>query len=172
MPEVLSRMADGRFNEIVPYIEDMLEVHLDEDWGDGLYYSVQCREDYPFNDMAVALNAGRKYPLIEPFHEKWVKLEADICKIWNVPKAPPEERGFKESKLPALILAGQYDPVIPPAWGKRLHALLPNSHFYEFKGISHDVISSSQCARNMTADFLIQPYVGPTEEACVTSGSD
>ncbi|NEW60584.1 alpha/beta hydrolase [Sulfurovum sp. bin170] len=47
------------------------------------------------------------------------------------------EKGYKDIKLPTLILWGKKDVSIPYKFGKRLHQDLPNSHLKIFKKVGH-----------------------------------
>ena len=40
------------------------------------------------------------------------------CDIWGAGTADPIEDKAVVSSIPTLVVAGQYDPITPPSWGK------------------------------------------------------
>jgi hypothetical protein len=80
-----------------------------------------------------------------------------ICKDWDLPPAPPLAAGPINSDTPALILAGSYDPVTPPEWGKTTAEALPNSTYVEFGSAGHEVTMNNPCAQQMVVEFIRSP---------------
>jgi pimeloyl-ACP methyl ester carboxylesterase len=70
------------------------------------------------------------------------------------------------SDTPALILAGEYDPLTAPLYGTIAGRTLRNSHVFEFPAIGHDAQRGSPCAHAMMMDFLANPTVAPSA-ACI-----
>jgi pimeloyl-ACP methyl ester carboxylesterase len=75
--------------------------------------------------------------------------------------------------VPALILAGEYDPVTPPAFGSAAAETLPNSHYFEFRGFGHVVLFQQAapsgppaCAMQVMAAFVDDPAHAP-DGSCV-----
>lgn len=68
------------------------------------------------------------------------------------------------SGVPALILAGEIDPITPPAYGRELHSNLTNGFFYSFPGIGHGAFRQSACARQVIEQFLSHPSIGPAPD--------
>jgi pimeloyl-ACP methyl ester carboxylesterase len=73
----------------------------------------------------------------------------------------PRENQPVSSDLPALILAGDQDPITPPAWGRMLTQDLSRAYFHEFPGQGHWVTRSSPCALSMALAFWNDPVVDP-----------
>ena len=70
------------------------------------------------------------------------------------------------SDIPTLILVGQYDVATPPRWATLTARTLSQSYLFEFPGAGHSLLSSVECAIDMTADFLNDPDVEP-DDGCI-----
>jgi hypothetical protein len=66
-----------------------------------------------------------------------------------------------ESDVPSLILAGDYDPITPPAWGRRAAQTLEKSFFFQFPGIGHGASFSHPCPEAITVAFVQDPTREP-----------
>jgi len=60
-----------------------------------------------------------------------------------------------------LILAGDGDPITPPAWGQMVAGDLSHAYFHEFPGNGHWATRSSPCAMQMALAFWENPAVDP-----------
>jgi hypothetical protein len=60
----------------------------------------------------------------------------------------------------------EFDPITPPAWGRRAAATLANSFFYEYPGVGHGASGLPGCPREMFTAFLEEPREAP-EDACI-----
>jgi pimeloyl-ACP methyl ester carboxylesterase len=88
-----------------------------------------------------------------------------MCKNWPVEEAAPWVKEPLVSDIPTLVLEGEFDPVTPPEYGQLVAGHLVNSHFFEFPGVGHDVLSN-ECARITTGAFVNDPTQVP-EAACI-----
>ena len=92
------------------------------------------------------------------------------CAPWGITNAPSIENAPVASAIPTLILAGEYDPITPPAWGRAAAETLSNSQFFEFPGASHGVFSSQgeigNCVQGMVEGFLVNSEA-PVDGGCV-----
>ena len=70
------------------------------------------------------------------------------------------------SDVPTLILAGEYDPLTPPAYAEIAGRTLRNSSWFEFPGIGHAVVPTSPCAHAMMIGFLAAPALTP-DASCI-----
>jgi pimeloyl-ACP methyl ester carboxylesterase len=119
-----------------------------------------CYEEVPFEsyDGAVTRATGLPSQLKEHFVRR---LPFDLCREWQLDQAGAVENTPVMSNVPALILAGRYDPVSVPAWGRLAAANLINSYCYEFPGQGHTVMASSECGLSIALQFLDDPLVEP-----------
>jgi hypothetical protein len=88
-----------------------------------------------------------------------------MCKNWPVEEAASSVKEPLLSDIPTLVLEGEFDPVTPPEYGRLVAGHLANSHFFEFRGVGHDVLSN-ECARITAGAFVNDPTQVP-EAACL-----
>ena len=74
------------------------------------------------------------------------------------------------SDIPALVLAGEFDPITPPAWGQMTAGHLTHAYFHEFRGHAHWVTRSSRCSLAIALAFWDDPAAAPNN-ACLGSQS-
>ncbi|HUG48661.1 MAG TPA: alpha/beta hydrolase [Candidatus Limnocylindria bacterium] len=123
---------------------------------EGQHFSVQCAEELPFSDHALLLaeQPGVRWPLTVAFG--W-QPTIDVCAMWDVPAAPAHENEPVHSGLPALLLAGTYDPITPPSWAQSAAETLPNAQLFIVPGVGHGVLGTSYCVDDLVEQFLDAP---------------
>ncbi|MGD9093506.1 MAG: alpha/beta fold hydrolase, partial [Anaerolineales bacterium] len=89
-----------------------------------------------------------------------------ICENWPVEEVDPSFKEPLVSDIPTLILEGEFDPVTPSEYGQVVAKHLENSYFFEFPGIGHNITVASECARQITGDFIEDPTQSPNA-ACI-----
>jgi pimeloyl-ACP methyl ester carboxylesterase len=131
----------------------------------GLFWSVTCSEEVPFEIDAQRLSDSDRVPLVlrEHFTERYA---LDVCEVWNIPPAGTMENEAVTSGIPTLIFSGRFDPVTPPKWGEDTAQTLSVHYFYEFPNMAHGVMRSSPCALQMGLSFLDDPLHAP-ESSCM-----
>jgi len=88
-------------------------------------------------------------------------VDQEACDAWSEDHAGPEEVLPVRSDIPALVLAGDFDPITPPEWGRRAARTLENSHYFQFSGIGHGASVSHSCPESMTVAFVRDPSRAP-----------
>jgi pimeloyl-ACP methyl ester carboxylesterase len=63
--------------------------------------------------------------------------------------------------VPALILTGEFDPVTPLEFASSTAQYLEKAQSFVIPGHTHDVLSSSTCAREIMKQFLDAPEETP-----------
>jgi TAP-like protein. len=130
-----------------------------------MYLSVQCCEELSFSDPEELASACDEYPRLQSMYYDTCNPDEGILalyEIWNVTEAAPIENEPVISDIPALVLAGEYDPITPPAWGRMVAENLPNSFFFEFPGVGHGAAGSGEeCPLNIALEFLSDPTTEP-----------
>jgi pimeloyl-ACP methyl ester carboxylesterase len=89
-----------------------------------------------------------------------------ICERWPVEEAAPWVKEPLVSDIPTLALGAEFDQVTPPEYGNLVTEHLSNSYIFEFPGIGHNIIVSSDCARGMAGAFLDDPSKAP-DSSCI-----
>ncbi|PAU93779.1 hypothetical protein CK503_08885 [Aliifodinibius salipaludis] len=135
----------------------------------GLQYAVYCFEDLPFNPKSLIDSAQNKYPRLRPWYSsgapRWNRHA--ICEEWHNVHADSNEFQPVHSKIPALILAGEFDPITPPSYGRIAAKTLHNSSFIEVPALGHGTMTYNQCTRDLVSIFLDSPSE-PLDTSCVT----
>jgi hypothetical protein len=79
---------------------------------DGMYFSVECNEEVPFNDLAVGeeIAANLHFPELGARGLATAEQISAICSIWPSGKGKAIENRPVKSDIPTLILAGDTTP--------------------------------------------------------------
>jgi pimeloyl-ACP methyl ester carboxylesterase len=129
--------------------------------GIGMRLSVWCAEEYPFSSQATIAAETNKYAPIEGLSP--AVFEDEICKIWSVKKVKKLENKAVKSKVPVLLINGQYDEQTPPKWAAAMQSGLSNSFHLVFPAWKHTPTTnwSNPCAMQAANDFFNAPKVRP-----------
>lgn len=135
----------------------------------GMYYSIECNEEASFvtPDVIAAANAGVREETKKVGLAYVTQLGLDICAFWGSPPAAAVENEPVVSDIPALVLAGEYDPITRPAYGELVASHLSHSSFFEFPGTGHGVLGAG-CATDIVNQFLDNP-LQPPDGSCIDS---
>lgn len=121
----------------------------------GIYYAIECAEEYPFNDMVSQQIIAHGYPGLENFLP--TPSDPYICEAWNAISVDTSFRDLVISDIPMLILSGEYDPVTPAAISKQTATRLQNAVYINVPGLSHAVMDVDTCTRQMASTFIESP---------------
>jgi pimeloyl-ACP methyl ester carboxylesterase len=172
LPKIIADAADGRFGTLEILMgSTLLNAEL---LSTGMHYSVQFSEEFPFNDPEDVEASLAEYPEFREYFAASASLDGklfDIAEYWNTAEPDPREDEPVSSAIPTLILAGNYDPITPPAWGLLASETLENSYFFEIPGVSHDtVFSEKQCVIDITTSFIDNPLAKPGDTCLAGMG--
>lgn len=135
----------------------------------GMHLSVQCHEEVPFTSQA-DIDAGLVGldEIAESFDgaSNVGDFMLAACDLWQAGSAGAVENEPVRSEIPTLVLAGEYDPITPPAWGASAAAFLNGAAFIEFPGLGHGTSIAGDCPLSIVFAFLNNPDVEPDTE-CV-----
>lgn len=158
MPQMIYDIRQGEYG----ILRDRLALYFDASGALGMQMAVQCTEEIRFNTAEDAYAAAQGVqPQIAAFYPASVRPLFAVCGEWATTPLDPRENLPVTSNLPALILAGEHDPITPPDWGRMVDADMPNAYFHEFPGNGHWVTRSSRCALNMALAFWENPTADP-----------
>ena len=83
-----------------------------------------------------------------------------VCDHWSEPGPSPLVP--VGTRVPILVLAGQFDPVARPASSRHVAELIgAGARFVEFPFIGHNVRGFSACGARIAADFIDDPAQAP-----------
>jgi pimeloyl-ACP methyl ester carboxylesterase len=144
-------------------LKQRLALYFDTASALGMQMAVQCAEEFPFNAPEEAYTAAQGIqPQIAAYYPASVQPLFATCREWSFLPPNPRENMPVFSDVPALILAGEHDPITPPEWGRMVTQDLANTYFHEFPGNGHWVTRSSHCALSMALAFWENPLQDPT----------
>jgi len=128
----------------------------------GMLLSVRCHEEEPFEDPADidSLAPG------DPYYERFAVNELDpICEFWDAGRAADDEDQLLQSSIPALLMAGQYDPITPPSGLPVIAEGLTTSWSVVFPHDGHGV-SPTDCGAEIVNAFFNDPTTAP-DQSCI-----
>lgn len=124
-------------------------------WAWGLMFAISCQQDLP---AAGSLRPEADLAASERLDGfARTATQREICAAWDLAPLPPAGTAHVRSDVPTLVLAGSYDPVTPPVWGRTTAEHLPNSTYVEFPGHGHAVTVANPCVADLEALFLTNP---------------
>jgi pimeloyl-ACP methyl ester carboxylesterase len=166
LPMLIYQANQGDF-EMLSRIFGLLQVEIPL-ISRGMSLSVQCNEEVAFSSLEEFRSVLADYPKLAPLFSQSTlgEMGFQICQEWNSGEANPIENEPVTSQVPALILAGEFDPITPPAWGHRVTETLENSYYYEYPGVGHGASTVEGCPRQMTLAFIESPTQAP-ENICI-----
>jgi len=123
----------------------------------AMYYAVECSEDLAVASLSARQAAAARYPLLVGYYrgvQEFTPASEDLCRAWDVAAPRPEVTAPVVSDVPALLLAGEYDPITPPSWADTAAATLRQSEVYHALGTGHAVITRGACPHKLIRRFL------------------
>jgi pimeloyl-ACP methyl ester carboxylesterase len=160
VPQIIDLFENGSPAAITSEVGYLADLHIDRpDWGDALGLSIDCHEEVPFNDFAKVRREYLRFPLLKSFADD--ESRGVACAKWPMGPLDPVENQPIHSDVPALLLAGLYDPITPPHYARLAGSRLVNSFYFEFLSVGHDVLSNETCAGELARQFLDDPVRMP-----------
>ena len=141
LPLFVEAVSRGDDRYLVPFLEEALY----DDLADGLYYALQGHDEAPFSasgDLPGAYDPQR--------------LEREMALAFETGRADGAANAPVSSDVPALVLAGGFDPITPAGDSERVAGRLSNAAFLLFPGLGH-AASMSPGPENLVAAFLENP---------------
>jgi len=184
---IISTVFQGLYSEqVIPLLPQMIEELEDRNTSTlsllasntlsqsefisyGMNFSVQCNEEASFSSQDAVDAAWEELDRLAVAFGKDADVPdytLSVCETWNSDTGPATENDPVVSEIPALVLAGEYDPITPPAWGAGAAATLTNSTFIEFPGLGHGTSIADDCPLNIMFEFLNDP-TGSVDTGCI-----
>jgi len=161
VPAMVTDFGLGTDDQFTHFANFMLEAEALSPGSELMATSVECRSA-PIGEAFERLHdeEGRYPSYVALWAADWYDI---VCAGWGSKPATSAERGPVYSDVPALILAGRYDPITPPDWGRIVAGWLPNSTMLEFPNLTHGIFSVDPCADRIAARFLDRPGADPVD---------
>ena len=168
IPRMVADVAEGNYFTAQALMSLLL---LNQEYlSFGQFLSVQCHEEVPFSNPATVQARAVENPRLVPIVARAsVQSENafEFCREWGAGTADPVENQPVVSDIPTLVLAGRFDPITPPEFGRSVVERLDNVWFVEFPTLGHGVTAVSGCPQSATLAFLADPRTRP-EDSCVS----
>jgi pimeloyl-ACP methyl ester carboxylesterase len=149
LPLFIQKAYEGDWHPLAAQAFMVIE-QLEDAIAYGMHNSVVCAEDVPFFKNLDREGMSRTY-----LGESQVDALQSICEFW--PRGPMDDN-FKaplDSKVPALLLSGQYDPITPPAYGELAAAAFEQHRHLVVAGQGHGMAAVG-CMPRLMAEFLTE----------------
>jgi len=132
---------------------------LNEMIAHGMELSVMCSEDYPFIDP----QADYSDTLLGNTMLQAIRTQ---CAVWPRAEVPADFHQPVRSDVPVLLMAGERDPVTPPAYAAEAAETFPNSLTLVARGQSHSVLRLA-CLQDVTTRFVELGGLQGLDTSCV-----
>jgi pimeloyl-ACP methyl ester carboxylesterase len=136
----------------------------------GLQIAMQCNEDATFakaQDFVAARDQHRRASALA-FNPLFNEAMLEVCAAWGLQATSPAENQPVRSDVPALLLAGEYDPVTPSQNAAHAHQSLGSSYLIAYPGGGHAPSSGSPCLANAIAAFFANALQQP-DTSCLAA---
>jgi pimeloyl-ACP methyl ester carboxylesterase len=130
----------------------------------GMELSVVCAED------ADLLRARPEDAATLLGNTQIAKIQS-ACSVWPRGLRPADFHEPLTSALPVLVLAGQYDPVTPPAYADEVLRTLSNARLLLARGQGHGVIGAG-CMPRLVSQFLDELKPLSLDDRCLLQLGD
>lgn len=168
VPFLIDQLDRGNSAVVTPLLQTGLVTLLN--YQRGMYYSVQCQDQMPFNAASVVEQERQAHPLLRNVDLPLYRSDPSICTVWPVPPAPPETHAPLSSNIPTLLVVGEYDPVVAPEWSKTAARTLDTSFVFQVPGMGHSPMIQSSCGAALLTAFLDQPTRAPEDCTATLTG--
>jgi pimeloyl-ACP methyl ester carboxylesterase len=141
----LGEAAHGRYDGLMA-LAKMLGSSVGDQMAMGMQLSVVCSEDafgFKTDPTAEGSLLGNQFS----------EFLGAQCALWPKGAMPADFHQPLASKVPALVLEGEFDPVTPPRYGEEVVKHLPNGRLFVLRGQGHNVIGAG-CMPKLVAQFL------------------
>ena len=145
LPLELSEASHGRYDGLMA-LSKMLGNSVGDTMAMGMQLSVVCSEDafgFRPDPAAEGTLLGNQFS----------QFMGAQCAIWPKGTLPADFHQPLTSKVPALVLEGEMDPVTPPRYGEEVVKTLPNARLLVLRGQGHNVIGAG-CMPKLFAEFI------------------
>jgi pimeloyl-ACP methyl ester carboxylesterase len=149
------------------YIDDteLLQVFVDEyvvrqfetSFNDAAFWAVECQDNPQVEPFPMEHNPD--YSILKYY----LPSAYNVCDIWRDNSQRKALASKKKSKnLPVLIFSGEDDPITPIDWAISTAAFYDNKpYLFTFSGVSHSVMDTKHCTKDLFVNFLQTPGVRP-----------
>lgn len=158
MPGFIEDIEDGSYVHLMELAKPAVGDQL---FSEGMNLSVICQEIDPLTQVPKEDAGFPINPRVYDFARVEVEQRMALCRLWLGAEWEQRAQEPVRSDIPALVLRGEQDVVIPASWDTRAEKGLSNSFHLVFPQTGHGVMNSNSCAREVAAEFLLDPAIVP-----------
>ena len=140
-------------------LAQMMSGEMEDAMAMGMQLSVVCSEDSE-SMVPRAEDEGTVLGNLMP------SGMAAMCKVWPKGRVPADFHQPLATKVPALVLEGEFDPVTPPRYGEDVVKTLPNGRLFVLKGQGHNVIGAG-CMPKLFTQFIEKADAKALDGSCL-----
>lgn len=162
LPGAITSMSVGD-RTLVPLVADT-GIPFINDATEGAFFSVECADNGARMDRARVEELRR-----DPGRAGLLLLSTwqPFCERWPVEQLPSTFGDPVRSDVPALVVAGEYDPITPPGDSRAAAEALGRATFVQVPRGGHTPLFDTECTTDLALRFLDAP--GPVDTACVAT---
>jgi pimeloyl-ACP methyl ester carboxylesterase len=158
LPKLIHEANQGRPENLMA-LAQMMGGDLKDAMAMGMQLSVVCSED---GDSMVARAEDADTVLGNSLSEGM----ATMCKAWPKGRVPADFHQPLATRVPALVLEGEFDPVTPPRYGEEVVKSLPNGRLLVLRGQGHNVIGAG-CMPKLFTQFIEKADAKSLDAKCL-----
>jgi len=159
LPTLIADTNQGDYSLLSEYLGRLLAGN--DFLSEGMGNSVHCGEEVRFSSLESAASAAGVHPRLREYLLPNAQIVFALCEAWGAKEADPIENKAVVSNIPTLVLAGEYDPITPPAWGLAAAETLTQVYYLTFPAVGHGALTTDPCARAVVDVFLDNPNAAP-----------
>jgi pimeloyl-ACP methyl ester carboxylesterase len=150
LPLMLHEADHGNYEPLLSQ-KKLISDSLGAEISNGMELSVICSED-------ADLISPRLEDADTLMGNAMIERIKEACSVWPKGQRPADFHRPWTSSAPVLVLAGQYDPVTPPAYGQEVLKTLSHARLLVAPGQGHSVIAAG-CMPRLVSQFVddLQP---------------
>jgi pimeloyl-ACP methyl ester carboxylesterase len=160
LPMVLDEAARGRYGPLMA-LSKLMEESMRGQMSRGMQLSVVCAEDADRHRP----DATDADTVLGP---DLATMFFSACTAWPKGHRPAGFNQPLRSKVPALLMSGELDPVTPPAYGERVLKGLPNGRHVVLRGQAHNVFMVG-CMPKLLGQFIESADAKALDTSCQES---
>ena len=171
LPSTITALANG---DTTALKQGANAVSLANGTADGAFLSIECADSA---QRELTQRAKRLLAAPGQLGDLVLVLAEPYCHDWRVAPLPASFNDAVKSDIPTLVLAGAFDPLTPPGYGRAVANTLTNATFVDFPASSHGVLNltgtaqpSDACVVAIVARFVVDPN-GAVDTQCAKSAT-
>jgi pimeloyl-ACP methyl ester carboxylesterase len=174
LPKLIFDLSQGNIEESRAFIQAALSIGPVGalDLSAGMRFAADCHEQIYATTPEELMESQATHPRTQALGEQAILGNGEtlfaLCDVWDAAPFDPNNQQPITADTPALILAGQIDPITSAYYGKSLTESLPNSYLLEVPGAGHTPSLDQRltCPFSQVLGFLDLPGQ-PPDPACL-----